>query len=53
MNSKATLKILALLLLMCVQLNAQLSTKEVPVGFKHNFESIPTIITPKIYFILN
>jgi len=49
MNNKIALKILVLSLLVCCQLNAQLSTREVPVSFKYNLTNeIPTISMPAI-----
>ena len=48
--SKFTLKIVVGLFLFCLQANAQISTREVPTGFKYDFgkEQMPVIVMPAI-----
>jgi hypothetical protein len=44
--SKLILKTFFALFVLCLQLNAQISTREVPVGFKYNFskELMPAFV---------
>ena len=51
--SKIALKIFGCLFVFCFQANAQISTREVPVGFKHDFSRarISEIIMPAIDII--
>jgi hypothetical protein len=50
---KITLKVFLGLFLFCLQANAQISTREAPVGFKYNFsrKQIPEIVMPAIDII--
>jgi len=49
-SSNFKINILLGLIIFCQQANAQINTREVPVGFKHNFnrEQIPEIVMPAV-----
>jgi len=50
MNKKLVLKTILLFFVLCIKLNAQISTREIPISFNYNLsnELIPTLIMPAI-----